>query len=787
VTIKTKLIANVLVTAVIVAALSMASLFSMGFLREKLLYLTEKSTPFQIRTIELQRELQGAVLSLLAVTAARDMAEYTSTRRDAEKKLARVVVSQQLLESQHGAVPGLSVELGMLAQDLFTATAARINSSNAATADNVRVIERTQLSTSRLKELDSSLQKLQTARAAAFARALEHTEAISTRLRTVEKLRDHFKDLQHLAQNLQNFQKDTSLLLVKGKFNTLASQIQKNEHFKNNPVFNAPCKELIDKLSEQIKQLMLVSSRRDEEAKGRVIVALKELLPKFSVLFLVLDQETELARGQLETEAIQQREIFSQSNSANRILVENSELVAAGLQLSAEINRLFTLETAAEIDRLEHDIHTLFSQIKERTQRIETALVRLKAVDELKTLRAATEALAMTRSEVVGTSGILVALRMKLKGLQQADQIGSKLHAMVLRQAAKGNEIVLTARGEQEQAVGTVKNVMSRSLYQIVGIGVVAIVLGMAFGYWIYRSVLLPLRVVLGAVRAQQSQGQEKAQLAEAIASGDLDCQVTISDLLRLDTKQLQKDEMGLVLSAVVGMSEAQTTLDRALADMTASLRTGRDEEMRRDRLKSGLHELNRILREEHALDELLEYTLAFMAAFQDAGVGILYLYNEREELLEPASTYAISLADRPDGGRLKPGDGLVGQVAVGRKMIHLATVPRGYLPIASALGEADPLQVAILPIMHNATLAGVLELGSFRPFGNDDIDFLQQALEGIAIAVINNRSRLLVSDLLEQTQLQAEELRVQQEELQQTNEELEERARLFYERGQAT
>ena len=105
--------------------------------------------------------------------------------------------------------------------------------------------------------------------------------------------------------------------------------------------------------------------------------------------------------------------------------------------------------------------------------------------------------------------------------------------------------------------------------------------------------------------------------------------------------------------------------------------------------------------------------------------------------------------------------------------MICLNSVPPDYLPITSALGEADPLNIAILPIVHNETLVGVLELGSFRQYHDEDFEFLNQSLEGIAIAISVNRSHQRVNDLLEQTQTQAEELQVQHEELQQANEEL--------------
>jgi len=57
--------------------------------------------------------------------------------------------------------------------------------------------------------------------------------------------------------------------------------------------------------------------------------------------------------------------------------------------------------------------------------------------------------------------------------------------------------------------------------------------------------------------------------------------------------------------------------------------------------------------------------TALSLAAFLDAGVGIIYLYNDAKKQLQPAATYAVSLAERPENGVLKPGEGLVGQVAI--------------------------------------------------------------------------------------------------------------------------
>jgi GAF domain-containing protein len=149
--------------------------------------------------------------------------------------------------------------------------------------------------------------------------------------------------------------------------------------------------------------------------------------------------------------------------------------------------------------------------------------------------------------------------------------------------------------------------------------------------------------------------------------------------------------------------------------------------------MKSGLHELDKILRIDRELDQTASLALSLMADFVGARVGIIYFYEENLCFLETLSTYAVTKTQCLNAG-FKLGEGLAGQVALERKKICINGLPADYLPITSALGKADPLNVVVMPIMHNDILTGVMELGSFSPFGEDDFDFLLQSLEAVAV-----------------------------------------------------
>jgi len=302
---------------------------------------------------------------------------------------------------------------------------------------------------------------------------------------------------------------------------------------------------------------------------------------------------------------------------------------------------------------------------------------------------------------------------------------------------------------------------------------------GIALALLITRSVRRSLGLGVEAVRELIKGSGERLRAAEAVGAGDLSQEIVVSEPLEIDIGRLPGDEMGDLIRAAVRLSEVQCALDQALLKMTRSLRLARETERGRDWLKTGRNELNSLLREEQATDELANGVLSYLVQYLQAGVGALYLFDESVVRLRRTATYAAS-GEANLGEQFRLGEGLIGQAAREQRVIRLAEVPSGYLTIASALGNSAPSVVAAIPLLHGNRLVGVIEIGAFRDFSELELRFLELAREAIAIGLDANLAHRQMADLLDETQQQAEELRVQQEELQQSNEELEERAQML-------
>jgi signal transduction histidine kinase/HAMP domain-containing protein/ActR/RegA family two-component response regulator len=125
-------------------------------------------------------------------------------------------------------------------------------------------------------------------------------------------------------------------------------------------------------------------------------------------------------------------------------------------------------------------------------------------------------------------------------------------------------------------------------------------------------------------------------------------------------------------------------------------------------------------------------------------------------------------------------GQSLIGQVAKTKKPIVLDEVPAGYVRISSAIGEARPVNVIIVPIVFEDQVLGVIEAGSLWPFTQVHRDFLEQLMENIGVNVNTMIANARTDALLEESQRLTGELQARQAELQRSNAELAEKAALL-------
>jgi hypothetical protein len=166
------------------------------------------------------------------------------------------------------------------------------------------------------------------------------------------------------------------------------------------------------------------------------------------------------------------------------------------------------------------------------------------------------------------------------------------------------------------------------------------------------------------------------------------------------------------------------------------------------------LSEFASVMKSRHGMFYVLDST----NGTSDLSLLASYAHHERKNL---ANTFAL-------------GQGLVGQCALEKQTILVSNLPDDYTRIGSGVGEANPVNVVVVPVIFDGKVKAVIEQASFELFNTVQLDYLDQAANNLGVVISTIEAAQRTEELLQQEQMQTEELQCQQEELTEGNRKLE-------------
>ncbi|MBV8948287.1 MAG: HAMP domain-containing protein, partial [Solirubrobacterales bacterium] len=220
---------------------------------------------------------------------------------------------------------------------------------------------------------------------------------------------------------------------------------------------------------------------------------------------------------------------------------------------------------------------------------------------------------------------------------------------------------------------------------------------------------------------------------------------------------------------------------------MIANLRETTQRNAEQDWLKTNLASISGMLQGQRDLAPVTQQIMSEVTPMVNAQHGAFFLAEpgaDGQPELALAASYGYTPRRSELPSRFAIGEGLVGQAAFERKTIAITNVPPGYIRVGSALGDATPADVLVMPVLFEDQVLGVIELASLRPFSEVHRDFLARISETIGVVLNTIRANMRTEELLTQSQSLTQELQKQSEELRETNDELQEKARLLSEQN---
>lgn len=217
--------------------------------------------------------------------------------------------------------------------------------------------------------------------------------------------------------------------------------------------------------------------------------------------------------------------------------------------------------------------------------------------------------------------------------------------------------------------------------------------------------------------------------------------------------------------------------LGYTLMEMRDSLKERAQKDSLRNWIVSGIAEISEILRNNDNLNSLAEEVLVYITKRVNAAQGAFYILDESNKDQPVYSLRASYAYDRKKHlkASFKPGEGLVGQVALEKDTIYRTEIPENYANISSGiLGDQKPSSILLVPFITNEKVFGSVELASIHNFDKGEIEFVEEVSEIIARTIFNIAINETTRTLLEKSQRMSNELQIQQKELQQNAIEME-------------
>ncbi len=255
------------------------------------------------------------------------------------------------------------------------------------------------------------------------------------------------------------------------------------------------------------------------------------------------------------------------------------------------------------------------------------------------------------------------------------------------------------------------------------------------------------------------------AEVTSAVASGDL-------------TRSISVEAQGEV-------AELKDNINAMVQSLRETIRANQQQ----DWLKTNLALIAGMMQGHRDLAVVAELIMDELAPLVGAQHGTFFLAEPEpggETQLRLIAGYGLR-AGKAAPIQYQLGQSLIGQVARSKRSVVVANLPDGYVKISSGLGDAPPANLAIVPILFEDQILGVIELASFTAFSQVQTDFLEQLTETLGVnfntIIANARTDTLLGEsqrLASELQARSEELQSQQVELQRSNADLEDKAALL-------
>lgn len=556
-TIKTKLTLNTVAALAAMVIVVGTAIFGTRLIKSNITELTQRTAPYQIKALNLQRALQSHATNLLSISSASSTEEYNKQSSNVSDSLSQVKKASGEMAQLKGESSPEDRSISDITKDVLEKVQLKITANDAAQSAADSIKGRLAQAAGKIKDLDMSIRKLQQGTSATMVQGVDGMMGENQQLNNLTTVRDGLKDLSLYILKIPVTSDKRSVATLRESVVAAAKTVVRA--LKGTKGIDKAADEIVPKMNviqEKIAgthgvarmQLQAINDE-DNSSKDKIEAMAKEAGYEVTYLMPVVEREINTANTILKTSTGRMSRNISAFSDTNEILSYASALSLMSASIETHIIESIGCKKMNDLNRTVASISAFFAQADMAGRKLKDLLSKGNYKDELTTLNGYIGSLLAVRREFLGAEGVEGKISTSIKTAEELDSLNNRMKDLVSKQLQESNKDVLVAGENQERAVISVNSVAGSTMFTVGTVGALSIVMGFFIASLVTGSITKPLVAT--------------AEMIQDISSGTGDL------TRRLEAKN--DDETGTVCK---GFNELVGKLHKSISDVAEKVDT---------------------------------------------------------------------------------------------------------------------------------------------------------------------------------------------------------------------
>jgi len=528
-TVKTKLSLNVIVVLIALSVIVLAALMGAKATNKNIYELTEKTTPYQLKALHHQRELQAHTTNLVNLSASKTMEEYQKGSSIALASLPQVTKASEEMAKLKGEQSKEEKAISDITKAILENTERKIKGQETALLASKPINDKLLKS---IQQMEDFIQDIQEKSSGLMARGADGLIIANRQFGHLIAVKDGLKDLSLLSIRIPMMTekhfvtewKENVAKKIKEIIQSL-KDLKETEKVGDQiiPKLTLLNEKLINNGGLASQQLKAISDG-DDRQRELVQAKLRETVQEITLILQAIEKEYQEAHNELKMNTGDMARNINSFKNTNQILSLASGLSLVNVSIVAHINNSVQAKDIKIFEQEVSQFDKLFKDANNTGQKLKDLLVKEGFGGGMQTIFLFSNNLSSVYDSFSGKGGVAEKVRASIKNGEELEKLNSEMRSITAKHLEISNQEVSSAGANQEQVVVSLNQTARRMVLMISIVGGMIAVVTLIMGVMISRSITKPInRVVTGLTEGAEQVASASAQISsssQALAEG---------------------------------------------------------------------------------------------------------------------------------------------------------------------------------------------------------------------------------------------------------------------------